>query len=85
MTYRISKQKLNMMGEPIKGARRKICLNMYNIPNNEKAINDALAFLNSSPELDHAYRYELVEALRWKHVCYFRWSAYSNKWIVVET
>lgn len=83
MTYRIAKVKLNMYGEPIKGARRRECLNMYNISNQEKAINDALSFLNSI-ERDHSFRYELVEALRWKHVAFFKWSNFSNKWVISE-
>ena len=77
MTYRIAKQKLNKEGSIIKNARRKICANFTNM-DSIKALNDFKIFLDNSG--DKNFRYELVEALRWRHMAFGQWNEESKIW-----
>ena len=75
--YIISKQKLNKNGEIIKNARRKIVMKMH-LPDSMRAISDALAYIKCCG--DKQFRYEVSEALRWKHLIFIQWNEQRQKW-----
>lgn len=77
MTYRIAKQKLNKEGNIIKNARRKICAN-FTCLDSLAALGDFKVFLVNSGNKE--FRYELVEALRWRHMAYGQWNEESKMW-----
>lgn len=77
ITYVVTMQKLNKYGEPIKNAHRYMC-------DKFKESDPILAmhqFMNKCKQNGRKeYRYELSEALRWKHVMFYQWDEKEQRW-----